>query len=144
MTRVCIVGAGAAGGYLGAHLTAGGVDTTLVDAWPEHVEAMRANGLSVSGMDGAGSVETPVRALHICDVPQLAREQPFDVAFIAVKSYDTKWATQLVLPYMLARGGSGQLVMISSVAGKAGVPLRTAYCAAKHGLVGYSDALRAE
>ncbi|QJW83552.1 2-dehydropantoate 2-reductase [Ramlibacter terrae] len=100
MTRVVIVGAGAVGGYLGAHLTAGGVATTLVDAWPEHVEAMRANGLSVSGMNGAGSVETPVRALHICDVPQLAREQPFDVAFIAVKSYDTKWATQLILPYL--------------------------------------------
>ena len=51
--------------------------------------------------------------------------------------------TQTVLPHMLARG-SGQLVMISSVAGKAGVPMRTAYCAAKHGLIGYSDALRSE
>ena len=28
--------------------------------------------------------------------------------------------------------------------GKVGVPMRTAYCAAKHGLVGYGDALRAE
>jgi dehydrogenase/reductase SDR family member 7B len=40
--------------------------------------------------------------------------------------------------------GSGQLVMISSVAGKAGVPMRTAYCAAKHGLIGYADSLRSE
>ncbi len=51
--------------------------------------------------------------------------------------------TQLVLPHMAARG-SGQFIMISSVAGKAGAPLRTAYSAAKHGLVGYADALRAE
>lgn len=51
--------------------------------------------------------------------------------------------TQLVLPHLLKQG-EGQLVMISSVAGKAGVPLRTAYCAAKHGLIGYSDALRTE
>jgi dehydrogenase/reductase SDR family member 7B len=51
--------------------------------------------------------------------------------------------TQALLPHLLARG-VGQLVMISSVAGKAGVPLRTAYCAAKHGLVGYADALRSE
>jgi short-subunit dehydrogenase len=36
------------------------------------------------------------------------------------------------------------VVAISSVAGRAGVPLRTAYCAAKHGIVGYMDALRAE
>lgn len=51
--------------------------------------------------------------------------------------------TQKLLPHLIERG-SGQIVMISSVAGKAGVPLRTAYCAAKHGLIGYSDALRSE
>jgi short-subunit dehydrogenase len=51
--------------------------------------------------------------------------------------------TQALLPHLLARG-AGQFVMISSVAGKAGIPLRTAYCAAKHGLIGYSDALRTE
>jgi dehydrogenase/reductase SDR family member 7B len=51
--------------------------------------------------------------------------------------------TQAMLPQFIAQK-SGQLVMISSVAGKIGVPMRTAYCAAKHGLIGYSDALRAE
>jgi dehydrogenase/reductase SDR family member 7B len=51
--------------------------------------------------------------------------------------------TQALLPHF-AEQGAGQLVMISSVAGKAGVPMRTAYCAAKHGLIGYADALRAE
>ena len=33
---------------------------------------------------------------------------------------------------------------MASVAGKVGVPLRTGYCAAKHAVVGYCDALRAE
>lgn len=51
--------------------------------------------------------------------------------------------TQAVIGPMAARG-NGRLVFISSVAGKVGVPLRTAYCAAKHGLIGYADALRAE
>lgn len=51
--------------------------------------------------------------------------------------------TQALLSHMVSRG-SGQIVMISSVAGKAGVPMRTAYCAAKHGLIGYADALRSE
>ncbi|WP_295630882.1 SDR family NAD(P)-dependent oxidoreductase [Novosphingobium sp.] len=51
--------------------------------------------------------------------------------------------TQAQLGRMAARK-SGRIAMISSVAGKAGVPLRTAYCAAKFGLIGYADALRAE
>ncbi len=51
--------------------------------------------------------------------------------------------TQALLPRMVARG-IGRIAMISSIAGKVGVPLRTAYCAAKHGLAGYGDALRAE
>lgn len=51
--------------------------------------------------------------------------------------------TQALLPHLVSRG-SAQLVMISSVAGKVGVPLRTAYCAAKHGLIGYADSLRGE
>lgn len=52
-------------------------------------------------------------------------------------------ATQALLPHMTSRG-SGKIVFISSIAGKVGVPMRTAYCAAKFGLIGYADALRAE
>jgi short-subunit dehydrogenase len=44
----------------------------------------------------------------------------------------------------MAERGSGNLLFISSIAGKVGVPMRTAYCAAKFGLAGYADALRAE
>ncbi len=51
--------------------------------------------------------------------------------------------TQAVLPALLAQQ-SGAIINISSVAGKVGVPMRTAYCAAKHGLIGYGDALRTE
>jgi dehydrogenase/reductase SDR family member 7B len=51
--------------------------------------------------------------------------------------------TQALLPRMVKAGG-GRIVAIASVAGLAGIPLRSAYCAAKHGLVGYHDAVRAE
>ena len=53
------------------------------------------------------------------------------------------WLTQLQLKRM-AEAGGGHIVAISSVAGRIGAPLRTAYCAAKHGLIGYMDALRSE
>lgn len=52
-------------------------------------------------------------------------------------------AAQALLPHMTERQ-TGKLVFISSIAGKVGVPMRTAYCAAKFGLIGYADALRAE
>ena len=51
--------------------------------------------------------------------------------------------TQTLLPRMVA-SGRGRLAFVSSIAGKVGVPMRTGYCAAKHGLIGYADALRAE
>ena len=53
------------------------------------------------------------------------------------------WLTQLQLNLMADAGG-GHIVAISSVAGRIGAPLRTAYSAAKHGLIGYMDALRSE
>ena len=53
------------------------------------------------------------------------------------------WLTQLQLSRMADAGG-GHIVAISSVAGRIGAPLRTAYCAAKFGLIGYMDALRTE
>jgi len=42
------------------------------------------------------------------------------------------WLTQLQLPKMVQAGGA-HIVAISSVAGRIGAPLRTAYSAAKHG-----------
>lgn len=51
--------------------------------------------------------------------------------------------TQAVLPAMVARG-EGHIAVTASVAGKVGAPLRTGYCAAKHAVMGFFDALRTE
>lgn len=51
--------------------------------------------------------------------------------------------TKAVLPSMIARK-SGHIVVVSSVAGKMGVPMRSAYAASKHALHGFFESLRAE
>lgn len=51
--------------------------------------------------------------------------------------------TQAVLPAMRS-AGRGRVVIISSVAGYVGTPLRSTYAASKHAVRGYFDSLRAE
>jgi len=50
---------------------------------------------------------------------------------------------QAVVPTMRAQGG-GQIVLLSSVAGKLGVPTLSGYCASKWAVRGFSGAMRAE
>jgi 2-dehydropantoate 2-reductase len=102
--RIAFVGAGAIGGYCGAHMTRVGEDVTLIDGWAEHVQMLRREGMTVTGMSPNDRFNVPVRALHISDVPQLIKEQPFDIVFISVKSYDTQWATMMMLPYIAPDG----------------------------------------
>ena len=51
--------------------------------------------------------------------------------------------TKELLPSLVS-GGGGKISVTSSMTGKFGFPLRTAYCASKHALQGFFEALRAE
>lgn len=51
--------------------------------------------------------------------------------------------TKSVLPHMIKKQ-AGQIIVMSSVLGKMGVPWRSGYCASKHALHGFFDSLRAE
>lgn len=57
--------------------------------------------------------------------------------------FGTFAATKALLPHFVGRK-SGQIVVINSVSGLVGVPVRTSYCASKFALVGYFEALRGE
>ena len=72
MERIAIFGAGAVGSYLGAFMTRQGEDVTLIDQWPAHVEAIKANGMSVTGTQGPFTV--PVKAVHLHEAQALRSE----------------------------------------------------------------------
>src|SRR6202045_1068415 len=102
--KIAIVGAGAVGGYTGGHMVQAGEDVTFIDPWPEHVEHLRRHGLRVTHAKDYPEFTVPVRALHVTDAQQLAKEKPVDIAFVCMKSYDTAWATVMIRQY-LAPGG---------------------------------------
>jgi len=102
--KIAIVGAGAVGGYVGAHMVQAGEDVTFIDPWPEHVEHMRKHGLRVTHAMDVAEFSVPVRALHVTDAQHLAKEQPVDIAFVCMKSYDTAWATMLIRQYLAPDG----------------------------------------
>ncbi len=69
-------------------------------------------------------------------------DEAFDLA-IKWNLYSTFWASRRVLPGMLERG-FGRIINISSVEGKIGKPVFTAYSAAKHAVNGMTKSLAQE
>jgi len=63
-----------------------GTDVTLIDQWPEHVEAIRAKGLRLSGT--MGDIVVPVKALHMHELQHVG--EPFDAVFVAVGAHLSK------------------------------------------------------
>jgi len=98
--HIGIIGAGAVGCVVGGMLTRAGEDVTLIDQWPQHVDAMKRNGLTLTGT--CGDHKIAVKALHLHEAQSI--DEPFDAVFIAVKSYDTEWATRLALQYLRPDG----------------------------------------
>jgi 2-dehydropantoate 2-reductase len=98
--RILVMGAGAIGGNVGAPMARAGLDVTLIDQWPAHVDAMKASGLRVSGT--AGDYVQPVKALHLHEAQSV--DELFDAVFLAVKGYDTEWATMFALRFLAPEG----------------------------------------
>jgi 2-dehydropantoate 2-reductase len=95
--HVAFVGGGAIGSYVGGRMALKGFNVTVIDPWGEHIEAIKRDGIAMSGTQGQATAR--LNALHIHEVQTLAR-RPVDVAFIAMKSYDTEWATLLIKDYL--------------------------------------------
>ncbi len=98
--RIAFVGTGAQGASIGADFALAGHDVTFIEQWPSHVEAMRENGITVHLP--ARTINARVPALHFCQVAEI-RER-FDLVFLVVKAYDTKWVTQMIEPVLAEDG----------------------------------------
>src|SRR5271155_4535707 len=102
--KIAVVCTGAVGGYAGAHMVKAGEDVTFVDFWPEHVEHMKAHGLTITHIREVEPFTVPVRALHITELQHVSKEKPFDIAFVCTKSYDTAWAAMMIKQYLAPDG----------------------------------------
>lgn len=111
------------------------LDVTDEDAMPGKVaEAREFTGRIDMLLNNAGISQ---RSLCIdTDMPTYRRLFEVDV-------FGQIALTKAVLPIMMDQK-SGHMVVTASVAGKVGVAQRTGYCAAKHAMMGFFDALRAE
>jgi 2-dehydropantoate 2-reductase len=115
--RIAIVGSGGVGGYFGGRLAAAGADVTFL-ARGAHLEAIRARGLRIT---------SPKGDLHL---PRVSAESdpaavgPVDVAFFAVKLYDTDGALAmlppLVGPKTIVVGFQNGVETIASLTGAVG------------------------
>jgi len=98
--RIAFLGTGAQGASIGADFALAGLDVTFIEQWPEHVEAIRRDGITVNLPSRTINVRVP--ALHLCQVAEI--KEPFDLVFLVVKAYDTKWACQLIKPCLAPDG----------------------------------------
>jgi 2-dehydropantoate 2-reductase len=96
-TPYTVVGAGAIGGTLAAHLHAQGVPVQLVDADPLHVAAIRENGLQITSPSGALVADVPCYGLD--DAPGTMER-----VLLAVKAQATDSATAWIAPRLSSSG----------------------------------------
>ena len=87
--RVTIIGSGAIGGTLGAHMIRAGHDITLCDADEAHVAAIRERGLIIEGPVNEFTVTA--RAITPGELPGRVEH-----ALVAVKSLHTRAAAELL------------------------------------------------
>jgi 2-dehydropantoate 2-reductase len=87
--KVVVIGAGAMGGLFGGLLAEGGLDVTLVDTWPEHVAAIRAKGLGITGVGGA-------RFIPVAATSNAADVTYADVVLFQCKAYMNEVAASSV------------------------------------------------
>lgn len=103
--KVCIVGAGAIGGYLGAKLALAGEDVTLIARGP-HLAAIRQDGLKLQATNDAGILNEAVIE-NVRAMSEIAEAGPQDAVFLTLKAH----SVPAVAPAMRALYGPETMVV---------------------------------
>jgi 2-dehydropantoate 2-reductase len=98
--RIAILGAGAIGSSIAAYLIRDGRDVILIDQWAAHIEKIRNDGLKLTDLNGEFTVQA--KAIQLSDVNNL--REMFDIVYLSVKSYDTRWSAYLIEPFLKPTG----------------------------------------
>jgi 2-dehydropantoate 2-reductase len=92
--KIGIVGTGAMGSVYAAHLGRAGHEVWAIDIWDDHVRAIEAHGLAVSGASGTHVVDS----LHVGRAPDDAG--PCDEWIIGTKAGDVEEACKGIVPLL--------------------------------------------
>ncbi|SVC89231.1 uncharacterized protein METZ01_LOCUS342085, partial [marine metagenome] len=92
--KILVYGAGAVGGYIGAHLIENGLDVTFI-ARGIHLQNMIDKGLNII----LGSEEKTISPNFASDSLTSSKNVKFNVVIIAVKAWQVKEAAKEILPY---------------------------------------------
>lgn len=118
MTEILIVGTGAMALLFGGRLVASGVKVTLLGTWEEGIQAIRENGIRITGE--TGEFAYPVKATS--DIKEIKRV-PF--ALVLVKSWQTERAARQleeVIQHdsvvLTLQNGLGNLAILSDALGE--------------------------
>ena len=100
--KIGFIGSGAIACYIGAFLAKDGHDVTLIDGWPEQIDKINADGILATGPHEPFNQK--VRALHINEAQSLSTGDEFDIGFVAMKAYDTRWAGAFIDRFVKPEG----------------------------------------
>jgi len=91
-----------------------------------------------------GPIDTLVNNAAVFAMTEFSQQDPDQIGrMIATNLSGTIYCSRAVVPFLLSRK-CGRIINIASVAGTRGIPNQAVYCATKHGVVGFADALAQE
>lgn len=114
--KISVIGSGAMGCLFGGLLTEAGQEVQLLDVWPEHVNALNENGLSILREGGE-------RIIRVHATTDPAEIQQTDLALIFVKHSQTGEAVRTAVRLL---GDTGYILTLQNGMGNAEIIAETA------------------